>query len=937
MVKKVLNQLKSSDFGYKIKHIETIEPSPAHYGIIDDLPDNIQKYLDNILIKPYEHQAKATELIREGKNILITTPTASGKTLSFNLPIIESLSQDPDATALYIYPAKALTNDQLRVLRHFEESCDLDLKPNIYDGDTPKDLRPWIKENSRIILTNPYMLHLILSWHHQWARFYRNLKYIVIDEAHHYRGVFGSNVAFLIRRLRRICNYYGSDPQFILSSATLANPDEFSEKLVGKKFELIDKDTSPSGRKYFVLYNPYIKQGELSTHQETKNLFQYLVLNNLQTLCFTISRRMAELIAMWSKKELNESRPDLVEKITAYRAGYLAKDRRNIENDLKSGELVGVTCTNALELGVDIGSLDAVIISGYPGTMISTWQQAGRAGRGENDSMVIMVSFENPLDQYLMNHPDFIFSKTHENAVINLQNEKIINSHLLCAVSELPLTSSELNEYFVENGSFLYDLEEKGIIKKSKEGWIYIGRKSPAFETNLDEISEITFKVMHNNQLLEQMDRSHAYMEAHKGAVLINQGQTYIVDDFDDKRRLITVKKMDVDYHTQAMSESDIKIIKQIEKRSIGDFDVFYGDLEVTQTFLKYKMMLYGKVLSVHELDLSPIKYKTKGLWFTFPGAIIDILEKSYTGTDIFAGSLHGAEHALIAMFPLLVLCDRYDIGGLSTTYHPETGKATIFIHDAYENGIGLTEKAVELMEKLIEVTCDMVKKCDCVNGCPSCIYSPKCGNDNKPLNKHGTIFILEAIKTLMKSEKISNKIPEGIKTNNQTIKKLSKAIMAADAYQEFESPDKLIKKGESFYYNDNLIEAMKCFQDALKLDNKNYVALKFQGMIFELQDNHAEAIRSFQMALKIEANDTESLYYFAVSLYNINNYQESKETCQKLLKLRSDWDDAWYLLGISLQTLGDKNGAIQAYSKALAINPLNEEAADDLKELLNE
>lgn len=936
MVKKVLNHLETSDFGYKIKHIETIEPRPANYGIIDDLPDNIQKYLDDSLIKPYEHQAKAIELIREGKNVLITTPTASGKTLSFNLPIIESLSQDPDATALYIYPAKALTNDQLRVLRHLEESCGLDIKPNIYDGDTPKDLRPWIKDNSRIILTNPYMIHLILSWHHQWARFYTNLKYIVIDEAHHYRGVFGSNVAFLIRRLRRICNYYGSDPQFILSSATLANPDEFSEKLVGKKFELIDKDTSPSGRKYFVLYDPYLKGGELSTHQETKNLFQFMVQNNLQTLCFTASRRMAELIAMWSRKELNESRPDLVEKITAYRAGYLAEDRRKIENDLKSGELVGVTCTNALELGVDIGSLDAVIISGYPGTMISTWQQAGRAGRGENDSLVIMISFENPLDQYLMNHPEFIFSKTHENAVINLQNEKIINSHLLCATSELPLTFNELKEFFVDDESFLKQMEEKRIIRKTKEGWIYLGRGNPAFDTKLDQISESKFKVMHNNHLLEEMDRQHAYMEAHDGAVLINQGQTYIVDDFDNKRRIITVKKMDVDYHTQTLHDSEIKIIKKLNHRSIGYFDVFYGDLEVTQTFLKYKMMLYGKILSVHDLDLPPIKYKTKGLWFTLPGTLIDILEKNITGTDIYAGSLHGTEHALIAMFPLLVMCDRYDIGGLSTTYHPETGAATIFIHDAYEDGIGLTEKAVELMEKLVEVTRDMVKNCDCSNGCPSCIYSPKCGNDNKPLNKLGTLFILESIKKLMNSKEISNDLPKNIETNTQTINKPTKISLSADAYQEFESPDKLIKKGESFYSNGNLSEALICFQDALKLDKKNFKALKFQGMILELDEKHAEAIRSFQMALEIESNDEETLYFLAVSFYNTDKCQESKEISQKLIKLKSDWDDAWYVLGISLQSLGDEKGAIQAYSKALGINPLNEDAAENLKDLLN-
>lgn len=397
MLQKILKSFQlEEELSKKTEHIQTIPSKQAKYGKLYNLPVEIQKYLDNNHIKLYQHQVKATELIRSGENVLITTPTASGKTLSFNLPIVEDLSKDRDATALYIYPAKALANDQLKVLKKLETGCKLDLRPNIYDGDTPKGLRPGIRENSRIILTNPYMLHLTLGWHYQWAHFYSKLKYVVIDEAHKYRGVFGSNIAYLIRRLRRICNYYGSDPQFILSSATLANPEEFSSKLVGKKFQLISEDSSPSGKKYFILYNPYVDWGELSVHQETKNLFKLMVQNNLQTLCFAFSRKMAEILVMWSKKELDTVQPDLVEKITAYRAGYLAEDRRKIENDLKTGELVGVTCTNALELGVDIGSLDCVIISGYPGTMISTWQQAGRAGRGVNESMVILVAFENP-------------------------------------------------------------------------------------------------------------------------------------------------------------------------------------------------------------------------------------------------------------------------------------------------------------------------------------------------------------------------------------------------------------------------------------------------------------------------------------------------------------------------------------------------------------
>ncbi|MCK9151819.1 DEAD/DEAH box helicase [Methanobacterium alcaliphilum] len=342
MVKKVLNKLQSNiQFRDKIEHLEIIPSHDAQYGQLGNLPSNIENYLQKENIKLYKHQCEASEYLRDGKNILITTPTASGKTLAFNLPILENLSQNKSSTALYIYPAKALANDQLKILKTLEKELKIDIKPNIYDGDTPKDKRPWIRENSRIILTNPYELHLILSWHVQWAKFYRNLEYIVIDEAHQYRGVFGSNVALLIRRLRRICNYYGSDPQFILSSATLANPLEFGNKLVGLNFKLISEDASPRGKKYFVLYNPYKQNGELSTHQETKNLLLFLILSNLQTLCFTTSRKMAELIATWTRKALNESKPEMVDKITAYRAGYLPQDRRKIEKGLKDGDLRG--------------------------------------------------------------------------------------------------------------------------------------------------------------------------------------------------------------------------------------------------------------------------------------------------------------------------------------------------------------------------------------------------------------------------------------------------------------------------------------------------------------------------------------------------------------------------------------------------------------------
>jgi len=450
-------------FRKKIEYVETIPAKEASYKKVDDLDDKLLSYLDKKGIKLYNHQALSIEKVRDGNNIIITTPTASGKTLAFNLPVLEELIKDNDACALYIYPAKALSYDQLKVLKNFEKDLGIDINPNTYDGDTPKSKRYDIRQKSRIVLSNPYQLHHILSWHHQWERFYSNLKFIVIDEAHYYKGIFGSNIAFLIRRLKRIANFYGSNPQFILSSATLANPLELASKLVGEEFDLIDNDTSPSGEKDFILYNPYKSIGKNKTaedsnpsiHRETEFIFLYLILKDIQTLCFTSSRKIAELIALWAKRDMEQYKRKYCNKITAYRAGYLAEDRRNIEDGLKNKDYLGVTCTNALELGIDIGSLDAVIISGFPGSMISTWQQGGRSGRANQKSLVILVAFENQLDQYFMKNPDFFFDKPHENVVIDLNNEKLIHNHIICAANELPITIDEIKDSFNVDEDFV--------------------------------------------------------------------------------------------------------------------------------------------------------------------------------------------------------------------------------------------------------------------------------------------------------------------------------------------------------------------------------------------------------------------------------------------------------------------------------------------------
>ncbi len=756
IITNVISLLKQDpDYRDRIAHIKSLPQKKPVYGKLKrELLKNIKDYLKkrkNITL--YIHQCEAIDKVREGENVVITTPTASGKTLAFNIPIFEKLYQDKKATALYLYPTKALSNDQLKVVKEMEKEAKITIRPAVYDGDTPRYKRPKIRETSRIIISNPYELHQVLPWHFKWQKFLTNLKFVVIDEAHRYRGVFGSNVAFLIRRLRRICDFYGSKPQFILSTATLANPVEFAEKLTGLKFELVKKDGSPEGKKYFVFYNPYFDGvGRLSTHQETKKLFLLFVKNDLQTLCFTVSRKMAELITLWSKTELKESEPGLTDKITAYRAGYLPEERREIEDKLKKGFLKGVTSTNALELGIDVGTLDSVIISGYPGTVVSTWQQAGRAGRGIDESIAVLVAFQNPLDQYFMNHPKMFFDRSHEHAIIDTNNPYILSGHLLCAASELPVRLSSDRPYFGEDfDPMLRAFKEQNLLQRTSSGWVYIGTGRAVDVVKLDNISSETFKVICNGELLETMDRTQAYREAHEGAVLLHQGETYIVEDLGIENLIIQTKKREVDYYTEAMKIVNIEILEEIERKKVGDLKISRGEVIVDEQYIAYKIKKYDETLSTEPLDLPPLIFKTEALWFTIPDNIQKKIEDEKSD---FCGGLHGAEHAMIGIMPFHVMCDRWDIGGVSTPNHPQTEKPTIFIYDGYEGGIGLTEKAFKLIKEIIKMTHELVKDCKCEVGCPACIYSPKCGNDNQPLDKKATITILKKLLNLTEKNK---------------------------------------------------------------------------------------------------------------------------------------------------------------------------------------
>ncbi len=738
-------------FRSRVEHVETLPAREPLYGtLVRALPEALQAYLDRRKIRLYSHQCEAIEHLRSGKNVVITTPTASGKTLAFNLPVFEALLEDESARALFVYPTKALSNDQLKVLREMERSCGLSVRPAIYDGDTPPSRRPAIREGSRIIITNPHELHQILPWHQKWQSFLKDLRFVVLDEAHTYRGVFGSNVAFVIRRLRRLCRHAGSEPRFVLSTATLANPLELAGKLTGLPFELVDRDGSPRGRKHFVFYNPFFDgAGTLSTHQETRDLFVLFMKHALQTLCFAPSRRMAELIARWAKDAVRESDPLLSGRIASYRAGYLPEERRQIEDNLKRRVLTGVATTNALELGIDVGTLDGVVISGYPGTIMSTWQQAGRGGRGRGESVAALVAFQNPLDQYLMKHPSVFFGRSHEHAVIDLGNPYILSGHVLCAAAEMPIVEEEDEIYFDGRlAGVLEILSGEKLVRKTPHGWVYAGRGRATEVVSLDQISEETFRIVCDGSILETMDRAQAFREAHAGAVLLHQGETYTVQKMDLKNHVIEAKRADVDYYTRALKIVDLAVLEVLDRRRFGRFEARFGRLEVTEQFIGYKILKNEQVIATESLDLPPLVFRTTGLWFTVPEEIRRaVIEKNMH----FGGGLHGIEHAMIGVMPLKVMCDRWDVGGLSTPGHPDTMQPTVFIYDGFEGGIGLAEKAYDLIPQLARLTFELVRDCPCGAGCPACVYSPKCGNDNRPLDKNAAAFILEGLLEAMR------------------------------------------------------------------------------------------------------------------------------------------------------------------------------------------
>lgn len=752
-----LNYLQAQPaYNNQIAHIEHIPPRKASYAELDrPLSDELQDCLNGQgLSSLYTHQAEAVNAARQGENVMIATFSASGKTLCYNIAVLEAMLTEPGSRALYLFPTKALAQDQLRGLhRLFCPTLFRAEEFATFDGDTPRSERAEIRKEARIILTNPDMLHIgILPNHQSWSGLLRHLRYVVVDEAHTYRGVFGSHVACVLRRLRRLCYFYGANPQFICCSATVANPGEHAESLVGLPFTVVDNDGSPRGGKDFVFWNPpvvdEVRSVRRSANSEATHLFTELVSQNVRTLTFARTRRLTELIYIYSKQRLAEINPRLSEKIKPYRAGYLPQERRQIEREFFGGQLLGVVATNALELGIDSGDLEATVLTGYPGSIASTWQQAGRSGRGQEGSLSFLVALDNPLDQYFMHHPDFFFQKNFENILVNPVNPYILRAHLLCAAWERPLTGNDKGIFGFALDEERKVLEEQGLLRERRHRWYLAPTIAyPAQAINIRSASGENFAVIDTSTglLMETVDSSTAFFQVHPGAIYLHQGESYLVTELDLAGRTAYARPTKSAYYTQTKDVTDLHVIKVSRTKRLGRVNVHLGEVEVTTRVLgfKKKAQFTEEVIGEEPLDLPPQTIPTVALWFDLPPQVITRLVDSQMD---FAGGLHAAEHAAIAILPLFALCDRNDIGGVSTPLHPDTGRAQIFIYDACPGGVGITERGFDMVTELWQATLKTIAECPCQEGCPSCIQSPKCGNNNKPLDKEAAKILLKGL-----------------------------------------------------------------------------------------------------------------------------------------------------------------------------------------------
>jgi DEAD/DEAH box helicase domain-containing protein len=725
--------------GEELAHLAT---DPARAARREPVPEDLDPRVRDALAAAgihelFTHQVEAWEAAGLGEHLVVATGTASGKTLAFNLPVLDALAREPKLRAIYLYPTKALAQDQIRALTKLRPPR---TKPAIYDGDTPSAERWQVRKWANLILTNPDMLHVgVLPHHDRWGDVLANLRFVVVDEAHVYRGVFGSHVANVLRRLRRLARVYGTDPQFLLASATIANPGELAERLIGVEATVIDEDAAPKAERTIALWNPPLTDEELGLRAsplgEAARLMATLVERGVRTLCFAKSRKAAELVHRFTAQRLGDAT-----RLSPYRAGYTPAQRREIERRHVSGDLLGVSATNALELGIDVGLLDCVICVGFPGTVASLRQQWGRAGR-TGHGLAVLVASEDALDQFFMREPEALLERRVEAAILDHTNPRVLDGHVRAAAFEAPIDEEDvdsLGNEALERAALIPEL------RRTPSGYVWAGRDYPAGRFGLRSATPDTFTVIEatTGSLLGLVERERAYSTVHDGAVYLHLGDSYRVLELDHDARAALVEPFFGDEYTQAKKDTMTAILEgRRTERRLG-VDLSFGAVSVTEQVVAYqrKRIQDNETIETVALDLPQTEFETEAIWFVPEPWMLEGLEEM----PRLLGSLHAAEHSLIALLPLWAMCDRWDIGGLSTNLHFQTGSPTIFVYDGHAGGVGITERGFEAFEGWGRDTARMLEGCPCDHGCPSCVQSPKCGNLNEPLDKAGALMLLE-------------------------------------------------------------------------------------------------------------------------------------------------------------------------------------------------
>jgi len=717
-----------------IRNVTTWKTLPAHPANITDFPRGLSEKISTVLknknIKHlFAHQASAFEAVRNGKNVVIVTPTASGKTLSYNLPILEELMTNREIRSLYLFPTKALAQDQVHELHRLVELTGEKILCHTFDGDTPPDVRRTIRSAGHIVVTNPDMLHQgILPHHTLWIKLFENLRFIVIDEIHAYRGVFGSHLANVIRRLKRICAFYGSHPQFICSSATIHNPKEITEKIIGEPVEVIDNNGAPSGERHFIFYNPPVVNRELglrnSVLKEIRKIVRLFLPTGIQLIVFARSRLNVEILVTYIKESARSLKID-PNKVRGYRGGYLPQERRKIEKGLREGDIQVVVSTNALELGIDIGQLDVSIMAGYPGSISSTWQQAGRAGRRQTTAVSILVASSSPLDQYIAEHPDYFFGKNPETAYMDENNLPILMSHLKCAAFELPFTTEEGFGTDATQQLLKY-LSEERILRETDGKYYWMKEVYPADEVSLRNANPNNVVIVNTsdgNRIIGEVDLFSAPLLVHKDAIYLHESQQFQVDELDWEGKKAFVSATDSDYYTDAIAKTDIKVLDILEKQP-GNVDKFYGEVAVTTVataFKKVKFFTHENV-GMGKIYLPEMEMHSTAMWFEFKDAMFS---DPYFEESVIGEGIRGIAYTMQNLIPLYIMCDRSDVSVIPMIRAPFSNKPTIYVYDKYPGGVGLSKKLYGLDRLLLKATFEHISGCVCEKGCPACIGPP--------------------------------------------------------------------------------------------------------------------------------------------------------------------------------------------------------------------